>query len=253
MKYTLPIGKTAVLCLMIATVQAQKLPNKQEVSLRAPADMKTDGKLTEWEGKLQAYNTATEIYYAISNDDERLFLTIQCKYRDIVDKILRGGITLSINHIIKKNDPEAVMVTYPVLRGADMSAVTNMFAKMNNEKSEAHDGPVPVGELNTLLQNKSKLINIKGIKPITDPAISVYNEEGIKAVSLFDTGLTYTYELAIPLKYLNLPATPFSYHLKINAPDETPLPPNGRFAPPVVITATAPTDFWGEYNLAKKQ
>lgn len=230
---------------------AQKLPGKQEASLRAPADMKTDGKLTEWGGKLQAYNNATEIYYTISNDDNKLYLTIQCKYRDIVDKIMRGGIAFSINHIVKKNDPEAVTVTYPVLRGADMSAATNMLARATNAKEDPSGGPVPVGELNTILEAKSKLINISGIKDIKDAAISVYNEEGIKAVSLFDAGLTYTYELAIPLKYLNLPATPFSYHLKINAPDETPMRHDGPPAPPMIMTATAPTDFWGEYTLAK--
>ncbi|QKJ28988.1 hypothetical protein HQ865_04205 [Mucilaginibacter mali] len=250
-KSTFKIIIPAMFLSAISVANAQKLPGKQEVSVRAPADMKTDGKLTEWDGKLQAYNNATEIYYTISNDDAKLYLTIQCKYRDIVDKILRGGIALSINHIIKKNDPEAVTITYPVLRGGDMSDATNMFARATNIKNDGKDGPVPLGELNTLLQAKSKQINIKGIKDITDPSISVYNEEGIKAVSMFDKDLTYTYELAIPLKYLNLPATQFSYHVKINAPDETPMRHDGPPAPPMPMTATAPTDFWGEYTLAK--
>lgn len=242
---------TAALLITALAANAQKLPGKQEASLRAPADMKTDGKLTEWGGKLQAYNNATEIAYTISNDDNKLYLTIQCKLRDVVDKILRGGVSITVNHIIKKNDPEAVTVTYPVLRGADMSAATNMFARATNVKNDPAGGAVPFAELNAVLEAKSKLINISGIKDIKDPAISVYNEEGIKAASLFDKDLIYTYELAIPLKYLNLPATAFSYHLKINAPDETPMRHDGPPAPPMLVTSTAPTDFWGEYTLAK--
>lgn len=248
------ILKTALLILFAASVIAQKLPGKQEASLRAPADIKIDGKLTEWGSKLQAYNNATEIAYTIANDDDKLYLTIQCKLRDVVDKILRGGISLTVNHIIKKNDPQGVTVSFPALKGEDMSAVTNMFARASNQKREAGNGPVPVAELNDLLQARTKTIGVKGIKDVSDMAISIYNEEGIKAAALFDTGLTYTYELAIPLKYLDLPRdAPFAYHLKINAPDETPvLHPGGPPPPPMMLTSTAPTDFWGEYTLAKK-
>lgn len=243
-----------LLLFVVYAAQAQKLPAKQERGLRAPADMKTDGRLTEWGGKLQAYSNATEIAYAISNDDDKLYLTIQGKLRDVVDKILRGGISLTINHTIKKNDPIGVTVSYPALKGEDVNAVTNKFAGATNAKGEAKGATVPVVELNNLLQTKSKTIEVKGIKEISDAAISVYNEEGIKAVALFDGGLTYTYELAIPLKYLNLPDNaPFAYHLKINAPDETPVShPSGPPAPPMMVTSTAPTDFWGEYTLAKK-
>ena len=41
------------------TATAQKLPNVQATSLRAPANIKIDGKATEWNDKFQAYNHST--------------------------------------------------------------------------------------------------------------------------------------------------------------------------------------------------
>lgn len=43
------------------SVGAQKLPNLQQSSMRAPANIKIDGKPIEW-GQYQAYNRATEIF-----------------------------------------------------------------------------------------------------------------------------------------------------------------------------------------------
>ncbi|HCN82336.1 MAG TPA: hypothetical protein DIT07_01770, partial [Sphingobacteriaceae bacterium] len=65
------------LIIIPVTTSAQKLPNIQEASLRAPAGIKVDGKATEWNNQFQAYNKATEIFYTISNDDDKLYLAVQ--------------------------------------------------------------------------------------------------------------------------------------------------------------------------------
>ena len=237
---------------------AQKLPNKQEASVRAPADIKIDGKATEWGNKFQAYNKATDIYYTISNDDENLYLVVQAKYHDIADKILRGGLTFTINHALMKKDDEQISVTYPVFMESGQSDVTNMLSRKEIEKRDAKDGEMVIDDMNKMLDSKSKTIRISGIKTISEQDISVYNQERIKAVSQFDKQLAYTYELVIPLKYLMLPnngADGFSYNIKINEPNETPVPHGPGSPPPpppMAMTATAPTDFWGEYTLAKK-
>ncbi|MGF7082912.1 hypothetical protein [Mucilaginibacter sp. UYCu711] len=251
---------TCILPALILSANAfsQKLSNKQEISLRAPSTIKIDGKATEWDNKLQAYNKATNVSYTLSNDEKYLYLTIQTKYHDIADKILRGGITLNINHTLQKKDAKQVSITYPVLRGGDMSAVANMYARASTSQP---DGIVtPYNDLNTVLGSKDKTINVSGIESITDSSIAIYNDLGIKAASLFDDKLTYTCEIAIPLKYLNLPnngTDAFSYQIKVNEAEQmhrpttinssTPAPP-----PPMAMTALSTTDFWGEYTLAKK-
>jgi hypothetical protein len=251
--------KLALLALFFAIAviaNAQKLPNVQQNSLRAPADIKIDGKAMEWGIQFQAYNKATDIAYTLSNDDERLYLIVQAKYQDVIDKILRGGITLTLNHSLNKKEDEHVAITYPVFNGSGQSDVTNMLAKKENEKRDANNSDVSIDDMNKVLDAWSKSIKVSGIKSVTDKDISVYNQEGIKAMSQFDKQLAYTYELAVPLKYLTLPnngTDGFTYNIKINEPSDEPVshgdaPPS----PPMAITATAPTDFWGKYILAKK-
>jgi len=255
-KTIIPFKLIFLLLSFPAIVLAQKLPVKQEGSVRAPADIKIDGKATEWGDKFQAYNKATDIYYTLSNDDENIYLVVQTKYHDVADKILRGGITLTINHTLAKKDNAPVAITYPVFVGRGQSDVTNMLSRKENEKRDANNTIVTsIEDMNKMLDVSAKTIRISGINAIADKEISVYNQEGIKAASQFDKQLVYTYELAIPLKYLALPVDGFSYNIKINGPEDVPVPhtaAGGPPPPPMMMTATAPTDFWGEYTLAKK-
>jgi hypothetical protein len=128
--------------------------------------------------------------------------------------------------------------------------------------------------INKELAEKSRVIEIEGVKSIADSIISVYNEEGIKAIALFDNQINYTYELAVPIKYFNLSTdipVKIYYNIKLNGAATNnatiQLMPNGRFyavttpsgrlsyvipAGPKCISYTFPTDFWGEYTLAKE-
>lgn len=54
-------SSTFFLLLFSLIVSAQKLPNIQKESVRAPDNVKVDGKPIEWGNKLKAYNNATEI------------------------------------------------------------------------------------------------------------------------------------------------------------------------------------------------
>jgi hypothetical protein len=189
---------------------------------------------------------------------------VQAKYQDVEDKIIRGGITFTINHSLNKKDAAPITITYPVLRGGDMSSVAGLFLNKSYPKASGDTSKlINITDLNQLLDAKSKLINISGIKTITDESISVYNSDGIKAASQFDNHVNYTYELAIPLKYLpfmDRSLAAFSYHIKINEPAAFQNSSNtgGKLPPPMIVrdNSNAPgivaTDFWGEYTLAKK-
>jgi hypothetical protein len=59
----------------------------QQVSLHAPANVKIDGKGTEW-GTMRAYNPSTEINYTMANDAKKLYLVVQVSDPD--GKILAG-------------------------------------------------------------------------------------------------------------------------------------------------------------------
>ena len=119
---------------------------------------------------------------------------------------------------------------------------------------------------NTLIAQKCKLISVIGIKEL-DTLISIYNKNGIKAAGLFDNKNVYTYELAIPLKYLRDTDNEmkFKYNIRLNGQRSSTIvgiPMNGQTAENVKEALAsfnaagdrlaAPTDLGGEYILAKK-
>ena len=196
------------------------------------------------------------MFYTLSNDDENLYLVVQTKFKDIIDKIIRGGIVLNVNSTVDKKNGGQVSITYPYLDASGTSNITGMLAVKNYPKANPDEKPVSVDDLNKVFATRSKVIAASGINDIQSGEISVYNETGIQVASHFDDDLGYTYELAIPLKYLSLPdngTRPFSYQIKVNEPRQfTERPAGTRPPPPMMKTAVAATDMWGEYTLVKK-
>jgi len=268
LKNVLPVA-----LLFIASIAgAQKLPILQTNSLRAPAAVKIDGKTTEWGDKFEAYNKSTDVFYTIANDDDNIYLIIKATDVGIINKIIKGRVTFTINTSGKKSTDDAIAVSYPIFDRKDVPyigmkdkprivdgnaasiAAADSFSNANNKR----------------LAEKSKFIKVTGDKGI-DTLISVYNEDGIKAAAAFDNRMAYTCEFAVSLKLLGLSTNDqqkFAYNVTINplsfddVPgitiernaqgtiismdiDKSKMPPNYR-------GLTAATDFWGEYTLAKK-
>jgi len=253
------------LVLLLASIPcfvfAQKLPKVQQGSKRAPANIKIDGNTTEWNNQFQAYNKATNVFYTIANDDKNLYLVIQATEQNIVYKIINGDITLSISNTDKKNSMKNIAVSYPLFGIKNLPAI-NLNDKPVPVKNSAVNITARIDSfknvLNTQLEKNSKEIKISGISAITDPSISVYNEYGIRAAERFDNQFAYTYELALPIKYLKsagISPTHIYYNIKIHG-RLSGLPMNRQ---PLLIVATPQdkgalydTDFEGEYALAKK-
>ncbi len=265
-------------CVTCLTAGAQKLPNVQKTSQRAPADIKIDGKATEWDNKFQAYNHATDVFYTVSNDDYHLYLTVQATDQSIINKIMSGGITFTINKAGKKNDKDGISITYPLFDRKNRP-VFGKFSKADAEKGlsiAANTGDSVMNAHNKMLGEKSKLVAVTGV-PGLDTLISVYNEDGIKTAELFDSKGFYTYELAIDLKNLGLnvnDAAKFAYHITLNGTNPFNIvnfksPGNGdggqtlsfagsdnisaaKISLDIMQSSSSPTDFWGEYTLARK-
>ncbi len=242
--------KKIALALLLATVcvaaNAQKLPNVQpSTGLRAPATIKVDGNANEWDANFQAYNHATDVYYTIANDDDKLYLVVQATDKQIINKILGGGVTLTIQKSGKKTDKGGITIIYPIFDpkdrpyvrggggavkvfvsgggGGAMSAdaVQSFSTTIDGNASAANakmEGDSIMNVYNKRLDEKSKNIGVIGI-PGLDTLISVYNEDGIKTGERFNNKMTYTYELSIDLKKLGLSvndAAKFAYHIKLN-------------------------------------
>jgi len=253
---------------------AQKLPNTQQESLRLPANVKIDGKATEWNNQFQAYNHATDVFYTVANDDDRLYLTIQVTDPLIINNIIGGGITFTIQKSAKKTDKDGIAITYPIF-DKDNKPYMRMKSKRGVNAGQTltpaqADSVMNIN--NKRLADNSKLIAVTGIKGL-DTLISVYNQDGIKTAELFDNKMVYTYELAVDLKRLELTRLQkFAYHITVNGPgaaafgtgvlvgntlDRTANPQAAASLDALVAKVNtlsqpaAPTDFWGEYTLSK--
>jgi len=257
-----------VLLILVTAINghAQKLPNVQVQSVRAPAIVKIDGKPTEW-GILQAYNHATEIFYTMANDDENLYLVVQATDQDIINRIMGGGVTLHIQPLEKNTDNEAISVKYPVLeKRTSVTFILNRGIVLDTTPKIADS---VMAANNKRLEQFCRWITVKGIKGLD--TLSVYNEDHIKAVAAFNNRRVYTFELSISLKQLGCSQnnrTTFSYHITLDGlkglttsllirPTDTPemIAEGQRLM--VSVTAktlrlSSPTDFGGKYTLALK-
>jgi hypothetical protein len=205
----------ATLHIICLAAHAQKLPNVQTVSMPAPAGIKVDGRPPEWSNGFQAFNHATGVYYTIANDAENLYLVVQGTDVHTVEKIISGGVTLTIKNPDKKSGFQPVTVTFPFVLPKDRFPIVQKIKEKNEDKSFDQD------ELNKQLISAEKEIDVRGIKKIQDTIISVYNDAGIIAATRLDNKKVLTYELSIPLKYLqqNIDSKlSFNYNIRLNPP-----------------------------------
>jgi len=96
---SLQISAAVLLSLGLTTsVYSQKLNTVQQGSVWAPANIKIDAKLKEWDDTFQAYNKVTEVFYTVSNDDKNLYLVIKSTDPINNNKIIAGGINFLCYH-----------------------------------------------------------------------------------------------------------------------------------------------------------
>ena len=255
----------------IFTANAQKLPNVQNVSVRAPQNVKIDGKLNEWDDSFKAHNSATDISYIMSNDDENLYLTVKAADNTTLNRIVGKGLTLNIYRSGKKNAKDVASFTYPVTeKGSGL--IFTFHPKRLVPDTTAAALAAKIANANKSIEQKAKNIRVLGVEGV-DSLVSVYNDLGIKMRGVVDSKEALDMEFAIPLKYLKLSTAEgnkFAYQIVVNGimnmmgmitftPAEGSTPEqaarleasmqqmNNRMA-----QQSAPTDFWGEYTLAKK-
>src|SRR5476651_515145 len=231
----LVINRAATILILLAlstfNVFSQKLPAVQNTGLLAPANIKIDGKATEWGDQFQAYNKAVNLWYTLANDDNNLYLCVQAKDPRVIEKILTVGLSLVINTDGKKSDKAKgnMVINYPVMEWRYVWGI------LRNAGDKANWGGLPPyihfsqvltrTDTTVIAANKgmvtyAKNIKVLGIKESADTLISVYNEEKIHVGTFFDNKGVYTYELAVPLQYLGLSANSnpaFAYGIRLDS------------------------------------
>jgi len=284
------IFTTLMLLIILSMAHAQKLPNKQEVSLWAPFDIKIDGRAEEWGNKYQAYNKATEVFYTIANDQDNLYLVIHATKSRIIEKIIEGGVSfiMKTEHIgndmvlfplLSLNKARSILLTAGKSLNEDINSPSAMLQKVQPDAYEKI--AKSIANANKQLTESLKEIKLNGVSTVTDTVpnvnpetpyyrflpmrdhhykiIGIDNKYDIKAMAQFDTDGSLTYELKLPIKYLNNVGNDanIDYTITINGRGEDRRPDNiisrsrldFKMLNEDMETAT---DFSSQYTFAKK-
>lgn len=218
------------LCLVLFSIVsfAQKVPDVQVSNMVAPANLRIDGKTTDWNDTFAAENKRTELFYSLANDDKNLYLVVKSSSSANTNKIMAGGITFTVNTQGKKKEKDAQSITYPLIKRAERGQAGRQGQNRQTGAQGGFQNRVQQSQQQRdsvmLVQRKTKLatvkeIKISGFKSISDSLVSIYNEYGIKAVGSFDIKGNYVCEFAIPLGLFELSSNSdkeFVYQIKVN-------------------------------------
>lgn len=249
MKPDLKIITLVIFWHITITVYGQGQWPVQRASLYAP-DNKPEALFSAPVNKFKAYNKANHLYYTIANDESNLYLVVRTTDKLITQKIVRWGLALIID-TSGRIGPHSPSVSFPV---PDGDKNLNIIREKNMATNNAR------------MADLCKLIAINGLTGIDGRTISIYNTDGIKAKSLFNDQLEYTYQLTVPLKYFSLSVknkTWFRYTIQLNGPTEVAVPAGTRPPPDMPVRTDgiknpdtdylfSKTSFSGECTLAAK-
>ena len=260
-------------CTLVIPAFAQKTPEVQASTLSAPTNVRIDGKITEWQA-FAADNKRTELLYTLANDEKNLYLVIKSSTKEVINKIMAGGISFTVNVEGKKKDGSKV--TYPLIArnnrnqgqrpqggGQGRPQGGGGFQNRNQQDPKQRDSIATVQRKVQLAGIKE--IKVSGIKSVQDSLISIYNEYGIKAAANIDEAGAFVYELALPISVLELKVgKEFAYQIKVNGLSAMGFgggnggggfgggrPGGGNFGGGNQDMMSA-TDFWGKYTLSTK-
>lgn len=182
-------------------------------SLQAPpANINVDGDLKEWGDSLRYYNEEKKLNYALANDKDYLYAAIRVSDRLDKMKVLRAGITLTIDPKGKKKD--SFTLTFPLAAPDEKPEFT---------KPQDGDGEITQADRDELMREritKLRYIKVVGFKDIEGDMITTSNTYGIKTAINYDANGDLVYEAAIPLSFFHAGNDAFksewAFNFKIN-------------------------------------
>jgi hypothetical protein len=212
--------KTSLSICLGMGLLAAKAQSVQESGVWAPVNVKTDGKLTEWNNTLEATNKTVDFSYTMANDDKKFYISIKSPNQQTTSKILAGGIDFTFNTEGKKKEKDAFVITFPLVNRAAMRGQRGQRGQGGGFGQPG--GPPDTAAIAAMRKSAIeaiKEIKLKGFKEIPDSVISIYNEYGIKAAVAYDSNGSFICELAIPFEQLGISldkTKEIAYNFKVN-------------------------------------
>jgi hypothetical protein len=167
--------------------------------------VKADGIPSEWSGRLRMYDNASDMYFAISNDLDNLYIRVKTKNKQTQMQILRYGLQVWID--TSGRNKEVTGFQFPFYQhsrksqeageGADSIGSYNRGGRPQTYK---HSKEPDFETLRNKFNSNDKWINLTGFKPPVSGIVSVYNDFGIGVNIGWDAADTLYYEASIPFR-----------------------------------------------------
>lgn len=180
----------AVVILYCIATSSFAQENLRSVWTNQPVNV--DGTSNDWNLPLKFYDNETNLFFAIKNDSNNLYLCFQSKDDIIQTKIMRAGMKIILSD--KINGKHKSVFSFP------LSA--KHFPKPVDNPDEIKPDPLaPRQSERDAFIARDTMMEAKGFAK-TNGIISTNNISGIRASIGFDSANILTCEVAIPLKEL---------------------------------------------------
>lgn len=197
---------------VIIQLSAVSLSKAQTIlSLTAPPqNISVDGSSKDWGDSLRYYNAEKHINYSFANTKDTLYMAVRVIDRSEQTRILRAGITFSINTKGKKK--ESYSITFPLATNGNASLTG---AQIGNGEDSKQDHEALMQAVLTVLRG----IKATGFKDIEDEMITTSNTYGIKTAVDYDDKGYLVCEAAIPMQLFHANdalKNEWAFNIKIN-------------------------------------
>jgi hypothetical protein len=179
------------LCLMLCSCRS----NEEIVSHARwqPAPIVADGFANEWEIPLQYYSKGGKVGCAVANDHSNLYICIRSSDQETRMKMIRSGMTVSIDTSGKKTN--LFSVNYPLAKEGVQHSREDMKAMMNKE-TKVSDFP---SRKQHILQDQ-KIMRLSGFMNTQNGENPLKTPSGLSVCMNLDSFDVFTYEAVIPFK-----------------------------------------------------
>lgn len=205
--------KTISVCLALFIGQCFmfSVVNAQSGTLQTPpTNLVIDGDVKEWGDSLRYYNAEKMINYSLANDKDNLYMAILINDRVDQIKVLRSGLTFSIDPKGKKK--ESYSITFPL----------NIQGSTTFDPRNAETGEITKADREELMRERITTlrgIKVAGFKDVEGDMITTSNTYGIQTAINYDDSGSLVCEAAIPLKFFHADGAAkneWAFNFKIN-------------------------------------
>jgi uncharacterized membrane protein YgcG len=218
MKNPFPSLILALAISFFITSFCQAQTGKIETLSAPPKHIVIDGDAKEWGDSLRFYNAQYKIGYALANTKDTLYMAVRVDDRMQQIKVLRSGITLSIDTKGKKK--ETYSITFPVN--------PNGSPTVSGLHHDTTGGDVTEQDREELLRDRLtslRGIKVKGFKDVEGEMITTSNTYGFQTAENYDDKGSLVCEAAIPLSFFHdddISKNEWAFNFKINGVQRKP-------------------------------